>query len=110
VAVGVLLLQGEGLGANSGVGAEAIQRFVVVPFENRTGDPAAADWAFTAAEFITRDIDRASVVNMVPASAVRDLAREVGSTAGLPLYARQAECRKSAGLDSSGPADPTSLP
>jgi TolB-like protein len=58
---------------------------VVVPFENRTGDPAADDWAFVAAEYITRGIDRASVVTVVPASVVRDLVREVDPAVGMPL-------------------------
>jgi tetratricopeptide (TPR) repeat protein/TolB-like protein len=85
VTTGVLVLRDGRAGVNGEVAADAIQRFVVVPFENRTGDPAASDWALTAAEFITRDIDRASLVDVVPASAVRDLVREAGSAAGLPL-------------------------
>jgi len=72
VVVGVVLLQGRRSGADS-AGEEEIDRLVVAPFENRTGDSAAADWAFMAADFITRGIDRAGVVTVVPASRVRDL-------------------------------------
>jgi len=85
VTMGVLVFRDGRAGVDSEVAADAIQRFVVVPFENRTSDPTADGWAFTAADFITRDVDRAGVVDVVPASAVRDLVRESGSAAELRL-------------------------
>jgi len=94
VTVGVVLLRGWRSGTSTAA-AEEIDRLVVVPFENRTGDPAAAEWGFTAAEYITRALDRASVVTVVPASRVRDLVREVDPAVGMPLeeIARRSRAR-----------------
>jgi tRNA A-37 threonylcarbamoyl transferase component Bud32/TolB-like protein len=77
---GVLAPKEEGAGA--GAVEDAPERLVVVPPEDRTGDPAAADWGFMAAEVMTRALDRAMVVAVVPASAVRDRVREVDPSAG----------------------------
>ena len=82
VAAGAMLLDWATPGAVSEADAEAIERLVVAPFENRTGDAAADDWGFVAAEFITRGIDRASVVAVVPASRVRGLVRDMEPAAG----------------------------
>jgi len=83
VAAGAMLLDWVRPGAVSEADAEAIDRLVVFPFENRTGDPAADDWAFVAAEYITRGIDRAGEVTVVPARTVRDLVRDKDLTAPL---------------------------
>lgn len=85
VAVGVALLENGASGADPEFGAGGTERVVVAPFENRTGDPVADDWDLMAAEFITRSIDRAGELTVVPASAVRDLMREVDETVGLSV-------------------------
>ena len=87
IGLGFLLLRGARTGTVPEAGAEEVDRLVVVPFENRTGDPAAADWAFVAAEYITRGIDRAGEVTVVPARTVRDLARDIDPAA--PLSAEE---------------------
>jgi tetratricopeptide (TPR) repeat protein/TolB-like protein len=83
IGMGFLMLRGARTGAVPEAGAEEVDRLVVVPFENRTGDPAAADWAFVAAEYITRGLDRAGEVPVVPASTVRNLTRDNDPTAPL---------------------------
>ncbi len=89
VVVGALVLRGAFAPKEEGPGAGALEdapvRLVVVPPEDRTGDPAAADWGFMAAEVVTRALDRAMVVAVVPASAVRDRVREVDLSAGMPV-------------------------
>ncbi len=84
VVAGVVLLEGTHSEADAGVGDEVIDRLVVAPLENRTADPAAADWGHMAADFVTRAIDRAGFVTVVPASVVRDALREVDPAVGLP--------------------------
>ncbi len=84
VAAGAMLLDWVTPGAVSEADAEAIDRLVVAPFENRTGDPEAADWAFVAAEYITRGIDRTGEVTVVPARTVRDMARDADPDSPLP--------------------------
>jgi serine/threonine-protein kinase len=66
-AIGAFVLQSGGPGRVPDASAGEVDRIVVAPFENRTGDPAAADWAFVAAEYIARGIDRAGEVTVVPA-------------------------------------------
>jgi len=83
VAIGAFAVQRGRLGGVRDAGAEEVDRLVVVPFENRTGDLAAADWAFVAAEYITRGLDRAGEVPVVPASTVRNLTRDNDPTAPL---------------------------
>jgi tetratricopeptide (TPR) repeat protein/TolB-like protein len=84
VAVGMVLLREWHSGAAPSAGEE-IDRLVVAPLENRTGDSAAVDWGFMAAEYVTRALDRASTMTVVPASAVRDLVREVNPDVGASL-------------------------
>jgi tetratricopeptide (TPR) repeat protein len=84
MAAGVVLSMSRRSGANT-AGVEEVDRLVVAPLENRTGDSAAADWGFLAAEYVTRALDRASIMTVVPASAVRDLVREVDLAEGMPL-------------------------
>jgi tetratricopeptide (TPR) repeat protein/TolB-like protein len=81
---GFVLFDGWRSGAATAA-ADEIDRLVVVPFENRTGDTAAADWGFFAAEYITRAIDRVGIVTVVPASGVRDLVRDVDPDVSMPL-------------------------
>ena len=85
VAGGAMLLQSGQPEAASGTADEENERLVVVPFENRTGDLAAGEWAFLAAELITRAIDRAGVMTVVPATVVRDLVREADLSVAMPL-------------------------
>jgi tRNA A-37 threonylcarbamoyl transferase component Bud32/TolB-like protein len=85
VAVGAVLLQGGRSTADSEAGVDEIERLVVTPFENRTGDPASDDWGLVAAEYVTRSVERASVVTVVPASTVRDLVRDVDPAVGMSL-------------------------
>jgi tetratricopeptide (TPR) repeat protein len=78
--IAVLALRGSLTDAGSGIGVEgeaASRRMVVVPLENRTRDPNAADWGLMAAEFVTRAIDRAGIVIVVPATHVRDVVLEM---------------------------------
>jgi serine/threonine protein kinase/tetratricopeptide (TPR) repeat protein len=85
VVAGLMLLERIPSRTDSSLEASEIERLVVAPLENRTGDPAAADWAFMAAEYVTRTLDRASVATVVPASTVRDLVREVDPATGMPV-------------------------
>jgi tetratricopeptide (TPR) repeat protein/TolB-like protein len=82
-AIGAFVLQSGGPGRVPDASAGEVDRIVVAPFENRTGDPAAADWAFVAAEYIARGIDRAGEVTVVPARTVRDMARDADPAAPL---------------------------
>jgi TolB-like protein/tetratricopeptide (TPR) repeat protein len=84
VALGMMLSRGWRSGAGSAA-ADEIDRLVVAPLENRTGDSAAADWGALAADYITRAIDRSGAVTVVPASSVRDLLSDVDPAVGMPV-------------------------
>ncbi|MGH7552352.1 MAG: protein kinase domain-containing protein, partial [Longimicrobiales bacterium] len=55
-------------------------RLAVLPLENRTTDPALEEWGEYAADMLTRRIDLAARVDVIPASTVRDAIRALGAT------------------------------
>jgi TolB-like protein len=56
-------------------------RLAVLPLENRTGDPALDEWGEYAGDLLTRSIDLAAAIDVIPASTVRDAIRATGSAA-----------------------------
>ena len=59
--------------------APAPMRLAVLPLENRTGNPALNEWGEYAGDVLTRSIDLAGPVAVIPASTVRDAIRALGS-------------------------------
>ncbi|NNF26297.1 MAG: hypothetical protein HKN73_03620 [Gemmatimonadetes bacterium] len=66
---------------------EGGDRIVVVPFENRTGDPALDEAGHMLAEWVTQGLHREEIGNAVPAASVARMFGALGEGAGDPVAA-----------------------
>ncbi|MDH3222455.1 MAG: protein kinase, partial [Gemmatimonadota bacterium] len=62
-------------------------RIVVVPFENRTGDPALDEAGYMLAEWVTQGLHREEIGNAMPAASVVRMLAALGDGGGDPVGA-----------------------
>ncbi|MEJ2187300.1 MAG: hypothetical protein P8Z36_15415, partial [Gemmatimonadota bacterium] len=93
-AVAILALAGAAMlftGRPGGADGAAVvkNRVAVLPFENRSGDPALDDFGIVAEELIADGLTAIDSVQSVSATEVRQVLAQAGDAAPLPWVARQ---------------------